>query len=65
MLRFEWGWESAPEVRVPEMQATWASLRIDVGDVTATRAEDRSGSSGVRRRINVPTYPLAESMAYG
>ncbi|WP_347350439.1 hypothetical protein [Intrasporangium sp.] len=33
--------------------------------MTATLVEDRSGRSPVRRRINVPTYPLAESIAYG
>jgi hypothetical protein len=65
MLRFEWDWESAPDVRSPELRATWASLRIDVGDVTATLVEDRSGRGGVRRRLNVPTYPLAEAIAYG
>lgn len=64
MLRFEWEWESAPEVRAPELRATWASLRIDVGDITATLVEDRSSRSGLRRRINVPTYPLAEWIAY-
>lgn len=64
MLRFEWEWESAPEVRAPELRATWATLRIDVGDVTATLVEDRSSRSGLRRRINVPTYPLAEWIAY-
>lgn len=65
MLKFEWEWESAPEVRTPELRATWATLQIDVGDVTATLVEDRSRRSGLRRRINVPTYPLAEWIAYG
>lgn len=65
MLRFEWDWESAPEVRTPELRATWATLQIDVGDVAATLVEDRSSRSGLRRRINVPTYPLAEWIAYG
>lgn len=64
MLRFEWEWESAPEVRAPELRATWATLQIDVGEVTATLVEDRS-RRGLRRRINVPTYPLAEWIAYG
>lgn len=65
MLRFEWEWESAPEVRTPELRATWATLQIDVGQVAATLVEDRSSRSGLRRRINVPTYPLAEWIAYG
>lgn len=65
MLRFEWEWESAPEVRTPELRATWASLQIDVGEVAATLVEDRSSRTGLRRRINVPIYPLAEWVAYG
>ncbi|MFT4187223.1 MAG: hypothetical protein QM621_01420 [Aeromicrobium sp.] len=63
MLRFEWEWQSAPEVRTPELRATWSTLQIDVGDVTATLVEDRDSRSGVRRRVNVPTYPLAEWLA--
>lgn len=65
MLRLEWEWESAPEVRTPELRATWSTLRIDVGEVAATLVEERSSRSGLRRRINVPTYPLAEWIAYG
>lgn len=63
-LRFDWEWESAPEVRTPELRATWSSLQIDLGDITATLVEDRDRKRGIRRRINVPTYPLAEFIAY-
>lgn len=63
-LKFSWDWESASGVRASELQATWSSLQIDVGDVTATLVEERGTRSGLRRRINVPTYPLAESIAY-
>lgn len=63
-LRFEWDWEPATTVRAPELNATWASLRIDVGAVTATLVEQRDGSGSVRRRIDVPTYPLAEWIAF-
>lgn len=63
-LRLEWEWEPAPGVRLPELAATWSTLQIDVGDVTATLVEERESRSGLRRRINVPTYPLAEWIAY-
>lgn len=63
-LRFEWEWQSAPEVRLPELRATWSTLTIDVGDTTATMVEERHSRSGLRRNINVPLYPLAEWVAY-
>ena len=63
-LAFAWEWESAPNVAAPELRATWSTLQIDVGDVTATLVDEPGHRSGLRRRINVPTYPLAEWVAY-
>jgi hypothetical protein len=63
-LKFEWAWESAPEVRAPELAATWARLRIDVAGVTATLVEERDSAHGIRKSIDVPTYPLAEWIAF-
>lgn len=62
-LRFAWDWESAPPVRTPELAATWSRLRIDVAGVTATLVEERSAAHGVRKSLDVPTYPLAEWIA--
>ncbi|MFD4323312.1 hypothetical protein ACFWQC_01665 [Nocardioides sp. NPDC058538] len=62
-LRFHWEWEPAPEVRIPELAATWSRLGIDVDHTPATLVERRDGSGGIRRRLDVPTYPLAEWLA--
>ncbi|HEY5880148.1 MAG TPA: hypothetical protein VIU11_14660 [Nakamurella sp.] len=62
-LRFAWDWESAPEVRIAELAATWSRLTIEVDDVIATLVEEREHSHGVRKSIDVPTYPLAEWLA--
>src|SRR5689334_8802472 len=62
-LNISWEWESAPGVRLPEHQATWARVEIRAGEDFVTLVEDReSGSS--RRSIYVPLYPLAEWMAF-
>lgn len=62
-IRFEWEWESADHMRSPELAATFARLKIFVGDRCVTLVEDRdSGSS--RRAIAVSLYPLAEWIAF-
>lgn len=62
-LRFTWNWEHAPDVRLPELAATWARLGIEVGGTFATLVEERDGSFGPRKYLDVPTYPLAELLA--
>lgn len=62
-LRFTWNWEPAPDVRLPEHAATWARLGIEVGGTFATLVEERDGSFGPRKYLDVPTYPLAELLA--
>ena len=62
-LRFSWEWQSAPEVRTAELSATWSRLTIEVDDIIATLVEERERSHGVRKGLDVPTYPLAEWIA--
>lgn len=62
-LRFTWNWEHAPDVGLPEHAATWARLGIEVGGTFATLVEERDGSFGPRKYLDVPTYPLAELLA--
>ena len=59
MLRFEFDWVDAQGVSGPELSATWASLRIHVGDSAVTRVLD-SRAMTVREFVYVPLYPLAE-----
>lgn len=56
-------WESAPGVRAPELRATWARLRITVGDEIATLVKERETPGQVRESIDVAAYPLAEWLA--
>ncbi len=62
-LRFKWEWEPAPNVRVPELAATWSRLNIDLDDTPVTLVERRDGSGGLRHGLDVPVYPLAEFLA--
>lgn len=62
-LRFKWEWEPAPDVRLPELAATWCRLSIDLGDTPVTLVERRDGSGGPRHGLDVPAYPLAEFLA--
>jgi len=62
-LRISWEWQSAPEVRAAELSATWSRLTIEVDDIIATLVEERERSHGVRKGLDVPTYPLAEWIA--
>lgn len=62
-LRFKWEWEPEPDVRLPELAATWSRLSIDLGDTPVTLVERRDGSGGPRHGLDVPLYPLAEFLA--
>ncbi|CAI9418010.1 hypothetical protein [Nocardioides sp. T2.26MG-1] len=62
-LRFKWEWEPEPNVRLPELAATWSRLSIDLGDTPVTLVERRDGSGGPRHGLDVPLYPLAEFLA--
>ena len=62
-LRFTLNWEAAPEVRLAEHAATWARLSVEIGETFATLVEERDGSLGPRKYLDVPTYPLAELLA--
>ena len=62
-LRLTWDWLAAPDVRAPEIRATWARLSIFAGAECVTLVEDKeSGSS--RRSIFTSLYPLAEWIAF-
>lgn len=62
-LTIDCEWESAPGVRAPELRATWARLRIAVGDEIVTLAKQRESPTQVRESIDVAAYPLAEWLA--
>ncbi len=61
-LSFEFDWLDARGVRGPELAATWASLKIRVGDTIVTRVLDERAQT-VRSVVYVPLYPLAEWLA--
>lgn len=58
-----WEWEPADGVSTPELSATFARLRVEVGENNLTLVEDKSSRSS-RRSIYVALYPLAEWIAY-
>lgn len=62
-LKFIWDWDDAPDVKTAELAATWSRLRIDVDGLVGTLVEEREYSHGVRKSLDVPTYPLAEWLA--
>ncbi len=61
-LRFEFDWVDSEGVTSAELSATWASLKIAVGDSVVTRIEDKRAKT-VRDFVYVPLYPLAEWLA--
>lgn len=63
MMRIDCNWESAPQVRTPELRATWARLQITVGDEVATLVKEREAPGQIREGIDVSAYPLAEWIA--
>ncbi len=64
MSRLEFGfeWIDPGAARGAELRATWARLRIQVGDQVVTRVEDRDVHS-VREEVYLPLYPIAEWVA--
>jgi hypothetical protein len=62
-LELRWSWLPAPELRAPELAATFAGLEIRIGGSTVTLVEDTESGSA-RRQVFVPLYPLAEWMAF-
>ena len=61
-LGFKIDWIDAEGVAGPELAATWASLRIEVGNSVVSRVFDER-SRTVRDMVFVPLYPLAEWLA--
>ena len=61
-VSFDVDWLDPSRIAGPELSATWASLRIHVGDTCVTRVEDRRAKT-VRDSVYVPLYPLAEWLA--
>ena len=61
-LRFDFDWIKAEGAKGAELSATWASLKIRVGDSALTRVFDVSAET-VRDFVHVPLYPLAEWFA--
>ncbi|MBD3242967.1 MAG: hypothetical protein GF331_20410 [Chitinivibrionales bacterium] len=62
-LDFEIEWIETGRVRAEELKATWASLKITVDGRPITRVFDKQLNS-VREHLFVPTYPLAEWIAF-
>ncbi len=58
-LTFDTEWHDGETIRGPELSATFASLRIDVGGQVVTRLLDQRAQT-VRDSVYVPLYPLAE-----
>ena len=61
-ISFEFDWLEAGGVNGPELAATWASLRICVGEDIITKVLDERAKT-VRDCLYVPLYPLAEWLA--
>ena len=61
-ISFDTEWVEAEDVNGPELAATWASLKIRVGDCIITRVFDTRAKT-VRDPVYVPLYPLAEWLA--
>jgi hypothetical protein len=59
-FKFEVEWIEPEAAKGSELAATWASLRVLVKDAPITRL---SASAGIRERIFLPLYPLAEWLA--
>lgn len=61
-LEFESEWLDGTGIAGPELAATFASLRIRVNGTAVTRLLDHRAKA-FGERIQVPLYPLAESLA--
>ncbi len=58
-LLFDYEWQHQEGVKGPELKATWASLKICIGDECLSKGYDLDART-VRTFIYVPLYPLAE-----
>ena len=61
-IDFQFDWHDGNGLRGPELAATFASLRIDVGRQPLTRVFDEVART-VRNQVFVPLYPVAEWLA--
>lgn len=61
-ISFDFDWLDASGVTSPELAATWASLRVRVGEECLTRVLDPAAQT-VRGNVYVPLYPIAEWLA--
>lgn len=61
-LHFDFEWLDGEGIQGPELAATLSALRIRIGDSILTRLFDHHSKS-LEDRIQVPLYPLAESLA--
>lgn len=61
-LTFDIEWVEPETTEIPEFGATWAALRVYVGDRCVTRFYDEQVNS-VRKTLIRPLYPLAEWIA--
>lgn len=62
-FQLSWDWAEAPEETATEFAATWAALRIAVGEHVLTLAVDTDKAES-RTHIEVPLYSLAEWVAF-
>jgi len=61
-LEFDIEWIEPETTEIPEYRATWAALRVYIGDQCVTRFYDEQVNS-VRKTLILPVYPLAEWIA--
>ena len=61
-ISFDVDWLDPSGVRGPELAATWASLRIHIGEICVTEVLDKRAKT-TRRNVDVPLYPFAEWLA--
>lgn len=62
MIDFRFDWLDGVGIKGPELAATFAALEIRVGADTITRCRDHQDGK-LHDHIQVPLYPLAESLA--
>ena len=61
-VRIDYEWQGFKGRDEPAINATFANLRISVGDKVVTRVLDRTAKS-IRGQVTTPLYPLAEWIA--
>lgn len=62
-LKFEVDWIEARPIKGAELRATYAALRITIGDRVVTRVLDRQARS-LREHIHLSLYPVAEWLVF-